>query len=179
MSGKDSLMFTLTDIVTPNGESTKAGEVGELIFKAPSIMKGYYKNPEATAKTIRNGWLYTGDLATRDEEGYILLVDRNKDMIISGGENVYSIEVENVIGMHPGVSDVATIGTPDPKWGELVTAVVVKKAGLELTEEEVIEFTKQNLAGYKSPKKVIFEDSLPRNASGKLMKFQLRQKYIV
>ncbi|WNS76170.1 AMP-binding protein [Bacillus sp. DTU_2020_1000418_1_SI_GHA_SEK_038] len=151
--------------------------MGELIFKAPSIMKEYYKNPDATAKTIRNGWLYTGDLAVRDEEGYILLVDRNKDMIISGGENVYSIEIENVVGSHPGVSDVAIIGTPDPKWGELVTAVVVKKAGHELSEDELINFTKQNLAGFKCPKKIIFEDSLPRNASGKLMKFELRQKY--
>lgn len=176
MSGKYSKLNSLVDIVTPTGESTKVGEIGELIFKAPSNMKGYYKNPEATSQTIQNGWLYSGDLVVRDEEGYIQLVDRSKDMIISGGENVYSIEVENMIATYNGVEEVAIIGTPDPNWGEVVTAIVVKKEGYQLTEEEIITFTKQNLAGYKCPKKVIFEDRLPRNASGKLMKYQLRQK---
>lgn len=177
MSGKYPILNSLVDILAPSGESTKVGEIGELIFNAPSIMKGYYKNPEATSQTIQNGWLYSGDLAFRDEEGYILLVDRNKDMIISGGENIYSIEVENVIATHKDVAEVAVIGTPDSNWGEVVTAIVVKKGIYPLTEEEVIAFTKQNLAGYKCPKKVIFEDRLPRNASGKLMKYQLRQKF--
>ncbi|MGG0658228.1 long-chain-fatty-acid--CoA ligase [Rummeliibacillus pycnus] len=179
MSGKDSTMFTQVDIVTPSGKSVKVGEIGEIIVKAPSNMKEYYKNPEATHKTMKDGWIYSGDLAVRDEDGYILLVDRNKDMIISGGENVYSIEVENVIATHHSVAEVAIIGTPDPKWGEVVTAIIVTKRDEDLTEKEIIEFAKENIAGYKCPKKVIFEDKLPRNASGKLLKYQLRQKYNV
>lgn len=176
MAGRESSMYTLADIVNAKGQPTEAGEIGELVFKGPTVMKEYYKNPEATAETIRNGWLHTGDLAVRDEENYIRLVDRRKDMIISGGENVYSVEVENVLGMHPDVADVAVIGTADPKWGELVTAVVVQKAGKDLSEQELIDFTRLHIAGYKTPKKVIFTDSLPRNTSGKLMKYQLREK---
>lgn len=177
MAGKESSLFTLVDIVNEQAESVEPGVVGELILKGPTIMKEYYKNPEATATTIINGWLHTGDLATRDQDGYIQLVDRNKDMIISGGENIYSIEVENTIGMHPKVADVAVIGSPDVKWGELVTAVVVKKPNEEVTEQEIIDFTQANIARFKAPKKVIFVDALPRNASGKLMKYQLRDAY--
>lgn len=177
MSGRETTMFTLIDLVDPNGRSVEIGEVGELIIKVPSAMKEYYKNPEATAKTIINGYVYSGDLAVQDEEGYILLVDRSKDMIISGGENVYSIEVENALSSHPEVLEAAIIGTPDEKWGELVTAIVAKKADSELTEKELIAFAKENIASYKTPKKVIFVDVLPRNLSGKLLKYQLRQQY--
>jgi len=179
MAGRESSAFTLIDIVDSNGKSTKPGEVGEFIVQGPTVMKEYYKNPKATAETIRDGWLYTGDLAVRDKENYIKLVDRKKDMIISGGENVYSVEVENILGLHPGIADVAIIGTPDPRWGELVTAVVVPKAGEQLSEQGIIEFTRQHLAGYKIPKKVIITDSLPRNSSGKLMKYKLRESVIV
>ncbi|MCM3743182.1 long-chain-fatty-acid--CoA ligase [Sporosarcina luteola] len=177
MAGKNSSMFTLVDIVNEQGESVEPGVVGELLFKGPTVMKEYYNNPEATAKTIRDGWLHTGDLAMKDQDGYIQLVDRNKDMIISGGENIYSIEVENTIGMHPKVADVAVIGSPDTKWGELVTAIVVKKPNEEVTEQEIIDFTQLNIARFKAPKKVVFVDALPRNASGKLMKYQLREAY--
>lgn len=176
MAGRESSAFAMIDVVNAEGRSTKPGEVGEFIIKGPTIMKEYYKNPTATKETIKDGWLYTGDLAVRDEEGYIKLVDRKKDMVISGGENVYTVEVENVLGMHPNVADVAVIGTPDEKWGELVTAVVVVKEGQQINEQEIIDFAKQHLAGYKLPKKIIFSASLPRNASGKLMKFQLRDK---
>ncbi|PEJ60849.1 long-chain fatty acid--CoA ligase [Bacillus sp. AFS002410] len=175
MTGKEALAYTSVDIVNEQGHSTKPGEIGELIIKAPTVMKEYYKNPIATAETIRDGWLYSGDLAVRDEGNYIKLVDRKKDLIISGGENVYSIEVENVLAMHPSIVDVAVIGTPDQKWGELVTAVVVLKAGEQISEKEIVEFTREHLAGYKVPKKVIFTESLPRNASGKLTKYQLRE----
>lgn len=175
MAGKESSLYTLVDIVNEQGESVAPGIVGELIFKGPTIMKEYYNNPEATKKTIINGWLHTGDLAQKDQDGYIQLVDRDKDMIISGGENIYSIEVENTIGMHPKVADVAIIGSPDEKWGELVTAVVVKKPNEDVTEQEIIDFTQANIARFKAPKKVIFVDNLPRNASGKLMKYRLRE----
>jgi long-chain acyl-CoA synthetase len=177
MAGKEPSAFTLVDIVNVQGESVEPGVVGELILKGPTVMKGYYKNPEATAKTIINDWLHTGDLAMKDQGGYIQLVDRNKDMIISGGENIYSIEVENTVGMHPKVADVAVIGSPDVKWGELVTAIVVKKPNEEVTEQEIIDFTQVNIARFKAPKKVVFVDALPRNASGKLMKYQLREAY--
>ncbi|MFJ5768364.1 class I adenylate-forming enzyme family protein [Psychrobacillus sp. NPDC093180] len=177
MAGKGSSLFTLVDIVNEQGKSVEPGVVGELILKGPTIMKGYYNNSEATVKAIINGWLHTGDLAMKDQDGYIQLVDRNKDMIISGGENVYSIEVENTIGMHTKVADVAVIGSPDSKWGELVTAIVVKKPSEEVTEKEIIDFTQANIARFKAPKKVIFVDTLPRNASGKLMKYQLREAY--
>lgn len=179
MSGREPLALTLVDVVDEEGCSIKSGEVGEVIIKGPTILREYYKNPKATEETIRNGWLYTGDLAIRDEENYIQLVDRKKDMIISGGENVYSVEIENILDMHPAIADVAIIGTPDPKWGELVTAFVVPKAGEQLTEQDVIEFTRLHLAPYKIPKKVIITDNLPRNASGKLMKYMLRDNVSV
>lgn len=177
MAGKDSSLFTLVDIVNEQGLSVEPGVVGELILKGPTIMKGYYNNPQATKKTIINGWLHTGDLAMKDQDGYIKLVDRSKDMIISGGENIYSIEVENIIAKHPKIADVAVIGNPDMKWGESVTAIAVKKTNEEVTEQEIIDFTQANIARYKAPKKVIFVDVLPRNASGKLMKYQLRETY--
>ncbi|MED1785089.1 long-chain-fatty-acid--CoA ligase [Brevibacillus fortis] len=176
MAGRESSAFTLFDIVNADGQSTKPGEVGEFIVKGPTVMKEYYNNPQATAETICDGWLYTGDLAVRDEENYVKLVDRKKDMIISGGENVYSVDVENVLGMHPSIAEVAVIGTPDPTWGELVTAVVVAKAGEIVNEQAIIDYAKQHVAGYKVPRKVIFVESLPRNASGKLLKYQLREK---
>ncbi|WP_307197988.1 class I adenylate-forming enzyme family protein [Neobacillus niacini] len=176
-SGKGTTMFTLFDIVNPEGKSVEVGEVGEIIMKVPSQLKEYYKNPEATANTIIDGYVYSGDLAVRDGDGYIQLVDRNKDMIISGGENVYSIEVENTLSAHPEVLEAAVIGTPDAKWGEVVTAIVATDADSLLTEEALIAFVKENLASYKAPKKVIFVDSLPRNTSGKLLKYQLRKTY--
>lgn len=179
MAGKNSSMFTLVDIVDTQGNSVGPDIVGELILKGPTVMKEYYGNPDATKKAIVNDWLHTGDLAMKDQEGYIQLVDRNKDMIISGGENIYSIEVENTIGMHEKVANVAVIGNPDPKWGELVTAMVVKKPDADVTEQEIIDFTKKHIASFKAPKKIVFVDTLPRNASGKLMKYQLREAYTV
>ncbi|RLB07565.1 MAG: long-chain fatty acid--CoA ligase [Deltaproteobacteria bacterium] len=173
--GKPALMWDAR-IVNDEGEDVPRGEVGELIVKGGGIMKEYYKNPELTAKTIRNGWLYTGDLAKMDEEGFIYLVDRKKDLVISGGENVYPVEVEEIIQRHPKVHDVAVIGTPDERLGEIVTAIIEPINGETLTEDEIILFCEQNLPRYKRPRRIIF-DHVPRSSTGKIEKPKLRQKY--
>jgi fatty-acyl-CoA synthase len=140
-------------------------------------MKGYYKKPEATAQSIRDDWFHSGDLGMIDDEGYITVVDRKKDMIKSGGENVASREVEEMIYRLPQVSEVAVIGLPDPKWVEAVTAVIVVKAGQALDEAAVIAHCAQHMAGFKTPKRVVFTDTLPKNPSGKLLKRDLRVRY--
>jgi len=152
-------------------------EVGEIIVKGDIVTPGYWKLPEETKKAFKNGWLYTGDLAVIDEEGYVTIVDRKKDMIVTGGENVYSTEVENVIYMHPAVLEVAVIGVPDENWGEAVKAVVVLKPGMKASEEEIIEFCKERLAHYKAPKSLDFVDALPKTGSGKIAKRELRERY--
>jgi acyl-CoA synthetase (AMP-forming)/AMP-acid ligase II len=164
-------------VVNDRMEDIKPGEVGEIIIKGDTVMKGYWKNQEATQEAIKDGWLFTGDLARVDEEGYIYIVDRKKDMIISGGENIYSKEVEDVINTHPAVLESAVIGVPDTKWVESVKAIIVLKKGKKLNEKELIDYCKQNLASYKKPKSVEFVDSLPRNPSGKVLKGELKKKY--
>ena len=173
--GGKAAFLTEARVVNEEGKDITPGVVGEFIIKGESIMKEYYKKPEETAKTLKDGWLYTGDLATIDEEGYITLVDRKKDMIISGGENVYSIEVEEVLYEHPSVLEAAIIGLPDETWGEAVCAVIVPKEGASIDEQELKSFCRQKLAGYKIPRRIFVEEALPRNASGKILKFQLRQ----
>lgn len=173
-SGKLGAWMTEAKLVASDGSETKTGEVGELILRGSTIMKMYYKKPEETAETLRDGWLHTGDLGIRDEEGFIYIVDRSKDMIISGGENVYSVEVENVLNGHPQIADVAIIGTADPRWGEVVTAIIVQKQGETIDVAELEVFCREQLSAYKIPRKIIFEKELPRNASGKLMKYKLR-----
>ena len=140
-------------------------------------MKGYWKNQEATENTIRNGWLHTGDIGVMDENGYIYILDRAKDMIISGGENIYSREIEDVILKHPSVFEVAVIGVPDPKWGESIKALVVLKNRHRISEEEIISFCKQYMASYKKPKSVEFLDELPKSSYGKILKRELRDKF--
>lgn len=152
-------------------------EVGEIVVRGDIVTPGYWKLPSETEKAFRDGWLLTGDLAVIDSEGYVTIVDRKKDMIVTGGENVYSTEVENVIYMHPAVLEVAVIGVPDPKWGEAVKAVVVLKPGHKATEEEIIEFCKKHLARYKAPKSVDFVEALPKTGSGKIAKRELRERY--
>ncbi|MGG1677208.1 long-chain-fatty-acid--CoA ligase [Neobacillus sp. NRS-1170] len=164
-------------VVDENGNSMKTGQIGEIVIKGRNIMKGYWKLPEETAKVIKDGWYHTGDMATIDDDHYIYIVDRKKDMIISGGENVYSQEVEDVIYKLPDVLETALIGIPDEKWGEAVTAIVVKKANSTLTEKEIIEFIRPRLANYKVPKFVKFVDELPKTASGKILKRTLREQY--
>jgi long-chain acyl-CoA synthetase len=142
------------------------------------VMKGYWKNPSATADTIMpGGWLRTGDAAYRDAEGFIYLFDRFKDMIISGGENIYPAEIENVLLSHPAVNEAAVIGIPHERWGETPRAIVVPRAGHTTTEHELISFTRARLAHYKCPTSVMFAQALPRNASGKLLKRDLREMY--
>jgi len=172
-----SILNTEARLVNDQGLDVLPGQVGELIVRGETMMKEYYKKPEATAETIVDGWLHTGDMGVMDEEGFITLVDRKKDMIITGGENVYSSEVEQAVFAHPGVLDAAVIGVPHPVWGETVTAVVVPREGQSLDEGELIAFLKERLADYKVPRIVRFTDALPRNASGKVMKTELRSTY--
>lgn len=164
-------------VVDGDGREVMPGEVGEIIARGDNIMKGYWRQPEATAETVRNGWLYTGDLATVDEDGYIYVVDRKKDVIISGGENISSREVEDVLYEHPAVLEAAAIGVPHERWGEAVKAIVVLKKGAVTTEEEIIEHCKRNMAGFKRPQSVEFVDSFPKTPIGKIMKRELREKY--
>ena len=154
----------------------KRGEVGELIVRGDAVMREYYRNPEATAKTLRDGWLFTGDMAKQDEDGFIFLVDRKKDLIISGGENVFPVEVEDFLHTHPSIKDVAAIGYPDERLGEMVTVIIDVKPEKVLTEEEVLKYCEQ-LPKYKRPKKIFFGE-VPRNPTGKIEKPKLRKKYI-
>jgi long-chain acyl-CoA synthetase len=153
------------------------GEVGEIWIRSPQVMKGYWNMPEETAKSIRNGWFYTGDAGYKDKEGYVYIHDRVKDMIVSGGENVYPAEVENALMKHPAIQDVAVIGIPDDRWGEVPLAIVVRKPGVEVTEDDIVAFGRTQLAGFKTPKKVAWADALPRNPSGKILKKDLRAPY--
>ena len=139
-------------------------------------MKEYYKNPELTAQTLKDGWLHTGDLGTMDDEGFITLVDRKKDLVISGGENIFPVEVEGAILKHPKVRDVAVIGTEDKRLGEVVTAIIEPVSGETLTEEDIKAFCEENLPRYKRPRRIIF-DAVPRSGTGKIEKPRLRAKY--
>jgi len=163
-------------LVDDKGNEVPVGEKGELLYRGHNVMKGYYNKPEATAKTIRNGWLHSGDVATKDEDGYYYIVDRTKDMIIRGGLNVYPREVEDVIMKHEAVSLVAVIGIPDEQYGEEIKACVVLKEGANVSEEDLQAFTKANIAAYKYPREIEFLDALPMSATGKILKKELRKK---
>jgi acyl-CoA synthetase (AMP-forming)/AMP-acid ligase II len=160
------------------GEELPPGQLGEFMLKGETIINSYWKLPEITAQTIQNGWFETGDLGSVDEEGFFYFVDRKKDIIISGGENISSREVEDVIYKHPAVLEAIVIGVPDQKWGEAVKAIVVRKAGYEVSENEIIELCRQNIAGFKRPKSVDFVDFLPKTASGKIIKREIKEKYL-
>jgi fatty-acyl-CoA synthase len=147
------------------------------VHRSPHLMLGYFHDDERTQAAFQGGWFHSGDLATIDEEGFITVVDRKKDMIKSGGENVASREVEEMIYRLPAVSEVAVIGVPHPKWVEAVAAVIVVKAGQTLTEQEVLAHCQQHLASFKAPKSVVFAEALPKNPSGKLLKRDLRERY--
>jgi fatty-acyl-CoA synthase len=166
-----------TRVVRDDGTDATVGEVGEIVHRSPHLMLGYLDDPEKTAQAFEGGWFHSGDLGAFDEEGYLTVVDRKKDMIKTGGENVASREVEEVIYRLPGVSEVAVVGLPDPRWVEAVTAVVVLRAGADLSEAQVRSHC-ACLAGFKRPKRVFFTESLPKNASGKVMKRDLRMAYV-
>lgn len=163
-------------IIDFDGKELPPGQVGELIFSTDRMMKGYHNNPEMTASTLKDGWLYTGDLLKTDAEGFYYIVDRMKDMVTSGGENIYPVEIEDALMDHPDIDDVACIGYPDDRLVEIVMAVVQLKPGKTMTEEELIAYAKTKLALYKVPRKVIF-DKVLRSPTGKVMKPQLREKY--
>ncbi len=153
-----------------------AGELGELIVKGPQVMKGYWKRPEETTRTLRNGWLYTGDIARMDEDGYVFIADRKKDMIIAGGFNIYPREIDEVLYQHPDIQEAVTVGVPDPYRGETVKVFVVLREGVSMTEEEVIAYCKTKLAAYKVPTAVEFRDSLPKTIVGKILRKVLREE---
>ncbi|ARN74121.1 fatty acid--CoA ligase [Oceanicoccus sagamiensis] len=164
-------------IVDQSGKHLPADTVGEIIIRSPSLMSSYWKLPEATAKTMIDGWLYSGDAGYMDDEGYLYIYDRVKDMIVSGGENIYPAEVESVLFEHPDVKDIAVIGVPSKKWGEEVKAVVVANENSNLQPQQLIDFARDKIAGYKIPKSVDFTTELPRNPSGKLLKREIRKPY--
>jgi len=169
---------TSVRIVDPQGQMVPRDNKtpGEIIVKSHANMVGYYGRPDLTAQTIRNGWMWTGDIATWDHEGYCFIVDRAKDMIISGGENIYSVQVEEAIGLNDAVLEVAVVGVPDEEWGESVKAYVVLKPGHSITEKEIIKEAKQNLASYQKPKFVEFVSELPKAPTGKILKRELRNQ---
>ena len=166
-----------TQVVDDDGRPVAPGEVGEIVHRSPHAMLGYWNDPEKTAEAFHGGWFHSGDLGVLDEEGYLSVVDRKKDMIKTGGENVASREVEEAIYAHPAVQEVAIFGIPDPKWIEAVTAAVVLRAGEQASETELIAFCRERLAAFKAPKHVVLVDELPKNASGKILKRNLRERF--
>lgn len=174
-AGGQAMLNTEVRVVTEAGDDVLPGQVGEFIIRSEMVMKEYYTKPAETNKALRDEWLYTGDLATMDEDGFVTLVDRKKDMIISGGENIYSTEVEQVLYKHPKLLESAVIGLPDETWGEKVLAIVVPNKGETLDHEEIKVFCREYLAKYKVPVEIIEEKEIPRNASGKVLKYRIRE----
>jgi acyl-CoA synthetase (AMP-forming)/AMP-acid ligase II len=169
---------TEVKVVDESGQAVAPGEIGEMIARGPDLMKGYFKAPELTGKTIRDGWIHSGDLARVDDRGYIYIVDRVVDKIITGGFNVYPTEVEQILCSHPSVSEACVVGIPDEKWGEAVKAVVVLKKGAEdTTAEALIDFCTHDLGRFKKPRSVDFVDALPKNANGKVLRRKVREPY--
>ncbi len=172
-----AFFHTEVRVIDKDGNDVEVGGVGEVIVSGPHVMVEYWNQPEATAATLRDGWLYTGDLATVDAEGFVYIQDRKKDMIISGGENIYPAEIENVLTGHPSILECAVIGLPSEKWGEVPLAIVALAPGKEATADEIIGYCKKKLARFKIPKAVEFSDDIPRNPSGKILKRILRERY--
>jgi acyl-CoA synthetase (AMP-forming)/AMP-acid ligase II len=164
-------------IVDEEGKDVQVGEVGEIIVKSEAMMKGYWQLPEETEEKLKEGWLHTGDLGKFDEDGYLYLVDRKNNLIISGGKNIYPREVEDILYQHPMVLEAAVVGIPDDYWGEAVKAIVVLKKGAAVSEEEIIRFCREHLASYKKPKSVEFWGELPKNVQGKILKRVIRERY--
>jgi fatty-acyl-CoA synthase len=166
--------FTDVRVARPDGTDTAPGERGEVVVRGPNVMAGYWNQPEATAEVLSGGWFHSGDVAVTDEDGYVYVVDRIKDVIISGGENIYPAEVENVLVEHPAVADAAVIGVPDEKWGEVGRAILVLRPGAEAEPDQIAEFLLGRIAKYKIPKQYAFVDQLPRTPTGKILRKNLR-----
>ena len=164
-----------TKVVDEQGAVVPRGQVGELAVKGPGVMTCYYNDPKATAEVLKGGWLYTGDMAREDEDGFLYLVDRKKDVIISGGENIYPKEIEEFIYTHPKVKDVQVIGVPDEQYGEEICACIVLKDGEEMTEDEMKKYILDHMARHKVPKYIDFVDSFPMNVAGKILKYKMRE----
>jgi acyl-CoA synthetase (AMP-forming)/AMP-acid ligase II len=164
-------------VVDEDGKDVAAGEVGEIVFRGPQVMSGYWNEPEKTAETIKRGWLHSGDMATIDARGYLTIVDRKKDLIISGGANISSREVEEVLYWHPAVREASVVGKPDEQWGEVPHAFVSLNPDTPASPEEMLAFCKERLAGYKCPAAIEIMDELPKNALGKLLKTELRARF--
>ncbi|MEQ8800698.1 MAG: AMP-binding protein, partial [Haliea sp.] len=168
---------TETRVVDDEGREVAVGEIGEVVHRSPQLLTEYYRDPERTAAAFEGGWFHSGDLGVMDSEGYLTIVDRKKDMIKTGGENVSSREVEEVIYQLPEVSEVAVIGLPHPRWMEAMTAVIVARDGCEVNPDSVMEYCAAQLGGFKVPKAVLVVDNLPRNPSGKILKRNLREAF--
>jgi acyl-CoA synthetase (AMP-forming)/AMP-acid ligase II len=164
-------------VVSPDGTPLPAGESGEIVMRGPTLMKAYWRRPEDTAAAMQGGWFHTGDVGYFDIDGYLYIHDRLKDMIVTGGENVYPTEVENVLVKHPAILEATVVGVPDPRWGEAVKAVVVTRPDQAVEQDEIIAFARQHLAGYKLPKSIDFVASVPRNALGKVLRREVRNRY--
>ncbi len=178
-AGSTGRAYFHTDVrvIGADGRDCAPNEPGEVLIRGPHNMLGYWKRPDATAQALRDGWLHTGDIGTMDEEGFVTIRDRMKDMLISGGENVYPAEIENMLLAHPALADAAVIGLPSPKWGEVPLALVVAKKGAALSEAELLDWCKGRLAPFKLPKAAVFVSEIPRNPSGKILKRVLRESY--
>ncbi|MBW1923676.1 MAG: acyl--CoA ligase [Deltaproteobacteria bacterium] len=175
--GKPSI-FTRIRIVDDQDRPLPPGKTGEIVVSGPHVATGYFNNKEETEAAFRDGWFYTGDIGKLDEDGFLYMVDRKKDMIKTGGENVYSREVEEVILRHPAVEEAAVIGVPHERWGETIRAIIVSKKGMEINEQEIIDFCKDRMAGYKKPTSVVFVESIPKTETGgKVSKWRLKEKY--
>ena len=164
-------------IVDGNGAEVPLGEAGEVAVRGPNVTAGYLNRPEETAAAFRGGWFHTGDIGRMDEDGFMYLLDRKKDMVITGGENVYSSEVEAVLYQHPGVNEAAVVGVPDEKYGEALFAVIVPAPGAALDAEEMIAHCRERIGGYKIPRRMAFVDAMPKSAMGKILKTELRRIY--
>ncbi len=172
-----AVMGVKVKIVDNGGREVETGQVGEIVVKGSNVMKGYWNLPELTREVLKDGWLHTGDMGKIDKLGYIFVVDRKKDMIISGGENIYAKEVEDVLSSHPEVSHAVVIGVPDEKWGEAVKGLIIRKKGSQVSEEELIDFCKSRLASYKKPRSIDFMEEFPKSTAGKVLKRELERKY--
>ena len=175
--GRPTVLISAMEVMGENGVILGPNETGEIVLRGPTAMQSYLNDPDGTREALKYGWLHTGDIGHRDNDGYFYITDRKRDMIISGGFNIYPFEIEQVLLQHPAVLNCAVVGVPDRRWGEAVKAVVQLAPNVSASEDEIIAFCKKKLGGMKAPKSVEFWENLPQNAAGKLLKREIREKY--